>query len=365
MSGSKLSAEELEYYSRQMVLKEIGYNGQLKLKEAKVCLVGVGGLGSSIATQLAAMGVGHLRLVDRDVVEYSNLHRQHLYDMDSLGRPKVEVAAQKLRKLNPNIEVEPLPLSVNASNALEVVGDANVVVDGLDHMAPRYAVNRACVKLGKPYVFGSAITTMGNASTILPRETPCLECFYGNLDDSTLPTCAVVGVHPAIVNIIASIEVSETISVLLGEKPSLAGKLLLGNLRDASFEKIIVARAEGCPVCGTHPQGEPMPLKEDLLEEVCGREGRRTFVISPKRILKLDMEALRSLLHERGLSVTTRAELGVTFKPAEGASVNILSSGVMIAEGFKEAEKVRQLYEDLIAKGLGAKVETPRNRRGE
>jgi len=357
MSSSKLSPSELEYYSRQIVLKEIGYNGQLKLKEAEVCLVGVGGLGSSIATQLAAMGIGHLRLVDRDVVEYSNLHRQHLYDTASLGQPKVEVASRKLRKLNPNIEVEPLPLSVNTSNSLEIIGDADMVVDGLDHMAPRYAVNRACVKLGKPYVFGSAITTMGNASTILPKETPCLECFYGNLDDSTLPTCAVVGVHPAIVSIIASIEVSETVKVILGEKPSLAGKLLFCDLRDASFEKIIITRAEHCPVCGTHPQGEPMPLKEELVEEVCSREGKRTFVISPKRILKLDMEALRSLLHERGFSITIRAELGVTFKPAEGASVSILSSGVMISEGFRKAEKVRQLYEDLIVKGLGVEVD--------
>jgi adenylyltransferase/sulfurtransferase len=356
-SQEKLSPSELEYYSRQIVLKEIGYNGQVKLKSAKVCLVGVGGLGSPIATQLTAMGVGHLRLIDRDIVELSNLHRQHLYDIDSLGQPKVEVAAKKLRRLNPNIEVEPLPLSVNTSNALEVIGDADVVVDGLDHMAPRYAVNRACVKLGKPYVFGSAITTMGNASTIIPKETPCLECFYGNLDDNTLPTCAVVGVHPAIVNIVASIEVSETIKLILGEKPNLTGKLLFCDLRDSSFEKIIIARSEGCPVCGTHPQGEPMLLKEDLVEEVCSREGKRTFFITPKRILRLDMGELRSLLREKGFDITARAELGVTFKPAEGASVSIMSSGVMIAEGFREAEKVRNLYENLIIKNLGVAMD--------
>jgi len=360
-NAEKFSAKELEYYSRQIVLKEIGYNGQLKLKKAKVCLVGVGGLGSSIATQLTAIGVGHLRIVDRDVIELSNLHRQHLYDADSIGYPKVEIAAKKLRKLNPNVEVEPLPVSVNASNALGVVGDADVVVDGLDHMAPRYAVNRACIKRGVPYVFGSAIMTMGNASTIMPGETPCLECFYGNLDDSTLPACAVVGVHPAVLSVIAGVEVSESVKLILGERPSLTGKLLFCDLRDASFEKIMVSKAEGCPVCGINPRSEPTPLKEEIVEEVCGREGRRTFIISPKRILKLDMKPLQNLLNNRGLEITAGAELGVTFEPAEGASVSILSSGIMIAEGFTEADKVQRLYEELIVKGLGLEADILRS----
>ena len=349
----KFSAKELEYYSRQIVLKEIGYNGQLKLKKAKVCIIGVGGLGSSVATQLTAMGIGHLRVIDRDIVELSNLHRQHLYDTDSIGYPKVEVAAKKLRKLNPNIEVEPLPVSVNTSNALEMIDEADVVVDGLDHMAPRYAVNRACTKQGIPYVFGSAIMTMGNASTIMPNETPCLECFYGNLDDTTLPSCAIVGVHPAVLSVIAGMEVSETVKLILGERPSLAGKLLFYDLRDASFEKIIVSKAESCPICGTKPRGEPMPLKEEVIEEVCGREGKRTFIISPKKLLKLNMKALQSLLQEKGLTITTKAELGITFKPEESASVSILSSGIMIIEGFREAEKARHLYDELIVKGLG------------
>ncbi|MEM3630751.1 MAG: HesA/MoeB/ThiF family protein, partial [Nitrososphaerota archaeon] len=146
-----LSNEELEFYSRQIVLSEIGYNGQLKLKNAKVCIVGLGGLGSPAALQLAAMGIGYLRLVDFDTVEISNLQRQYLYDIDSLGYPKVEVAAKKLNKLNPNIEIEPLPLSLNVNNAEEIIKGMDVVIDGLDAMAPRYAINRACLKLKIPY----------------------------------------------------------------------------------------------------------------------------------------------------------------------------------------------------------------------
>jgi len=223
---SSLSDEELEFYSRQIVLPEIGYNGQLKLRNARVCVVGLGGLGSPAALQLAAIGVGYLRLVDYDVIELSNLQRQHLYSVNFLGYPKVEVAAKRLRELNPNVKIEPLPLSLNVNNAEDMVRDMDVVVDGLDRMTPRYAVNRACLKLGVPYVFGAAIMTFGNVSTIIPNKTPCLECFQGNLDDNLLPTCAVVGVHPSILNIIASVEVPEATRIILGEKPRLANKIL-------------------------------------------------------------------------------------------------------------------------------------------
>ena len=205
---AELSEEELEYYSRQVVMADMGYNAQLKLKNSKACLVGVGGLGSPAAMQLAAMGVGYLRIVDRDVVELTNLHRQHLYGVDDVGFPKVEAAAKRLRQLNPYINLEPLPLSVNQTNAEDIVRCMDIVIDGLDSMAGRYAINRACIKLGVPYVFGAAITTTGNLSTIVPAETACLECFYGSLDDKKLPKCGVVGVHPSLVNIIASLEVS-------------------------------------------------------------------------------------------------------------------------------------------------------------
>lgn len=250
-----LSEEELEFYSRQIALREIGYSGQLQLKKAKVCLVGLGGLGSSIAIQLAAVGVGHLRLVDRDVIELSNLQRQHLYTTDLLGYPKVEAAAQRLKAHNPNIEIEPIALSVNADNAEDIIKDANVVLDGLDRMKPRYAVNRACVKLNIPYVFGAAITTLGNASTIIPKKTPCLECFYGNLDDEKLPTCATVGVHISVINIIASIEVAEAVRIITGKQPRLANKLLVCDIEHMTFDEVDVSRAENCPVCGTKPKG--------------------------------------------------------------------------------------------------------------
>jgi molybdopterin/thiamine biosynthesis adenylyltransferase len=347
-----LSDEELEFYSRQIVLRQIGYDGQLKLRNAKVCLVGLGGLGSSAALQLAAMGVGHLRLVDYDVVELSNLQRQHLYDVKSVGYPKVEVAAKRLRQLNPYIEIEPLPLSLSSNNAEDIIRRMDLVVDGLDRLSPRYALNRACVRFGVPYVFGAAIMTFGNVSTIVPGETACLECFHGGSEDETLPACAVVGVHPSIISVIASIEVSEAVRIILGEKPRLANRLLHCDIGRLEFEEIEIAQTEDCPVCGPAPSGPAMPLKQELVTELCARAGRRSFVITPKRDLALGMDELYSLLAREGFKVRVKADLGITFDSGPKGTASLLKSGIMIIEDAANEEGVRDLYGKLVVDGL-------------
>jgi len=343
-----LSDGELEFYSRQMVLPEIGYKGQLKLRNAKVCVAGLGGLGSPAALQLAAMGVGHLRLIDQDIVEVSNLQRQHLYSVSFLGYPKVEAAAKRLQELNPSIEIEPLPLSLSVNNAEDVVRDMDVIVDGLDGMKPRYALNRACLKAGVPYVFGAAIMTFGNVSTIIPGETPCLECFQGNLDDGMLPKCAVVGVHPSILSIIASIEVSEAVKLILGKKPSLAGKILHCDIGNMKFEEVELSKSESCPVCGSTPSDPPMPLKQRLVNEVCGREGKRVFVITPKTNLELNLDNLYPILMKKGFDVKVKADLGTTFDAGAKGTASILNSGIMIIEGANSQKDAYDLYEQIV-----------------
>ena len=342
----ELSDEELNYYSRQIVMTELGYNAQLKLKNSKACLVGLGGLGSPAATQLVAMGVGHLRLVDRDIVELTNLHRQHLYGVDTIGYPKVEVAAKRLQHLNPYIKIEPLPLSINETNAEDIVHGMDVVIDGLDSMVARYAINRACVKLGVPYVFGAAITTTGNLSTIIPGETACLECFYGNLDDKKLPKCSVVGVHPSLVNIIASLEVSEAIRILTGKQPRLAKKLLHFDLDELEFNEINLSKVESCPVCGEHPSGSPMPLKRELVEEICGRKGRKGFVVVPEENLDVNLVDLKNYLKTKGFSIKVVAKLGLTFG-LHDVKASVLKSGIVILEGIKEKEQALKLFSEL------------------
>jgi adenylyltransferase/sulfurtransferase len=344
---SGFSDAEIDYYSRQIVLDGIGLSGQRKLKNAKVCVVGVGGLGSPIVIQLASMGVGHLRIVDRDIVEASNLQRQHLYGMDMVGYPKVEAAAERVRGLNPFIEVDPVPMSVTPGNAERIVEGMDVVVDGLDMMTPRYALNRACVKLGIPFVFGAAITNVGSTSTIVPGETPCVECFQGGIDDDELPTCAVAGVHPSIISIIASIQVSETVRLITGRKPNLAGALMYCDLEDLSFERIELARVESCPVCGSDPVSDPIPLKHDSLEEICGREGRRVFVFSPDEDLGVDLEALNGRLEGLGYQPTVRARLGTSFVRGT-VKGSVLSSGVTVIEGVDGPEVARGIRAELL-----------------
>lgn len=348
----ELSEEELEFYSRQIVLSEIGYSGQLQLKKSKVCLVGLGGLGSSIAVQLAAVGVGHIRLVDRDIVELSNLQRQLLYSVDLLGYPKVEVAARRLKAQNPNIKIESVPLSLNADNAEDIINGADIVLDGLDRMEPRYAVNRACVKLKIPYVFGAAITTMGNASTIIPGKTPCLECFYGNLDDEKLQTCAVVGVHPSVLSVIAGIEVAEAVKIITGKQPRLANKLFVCDIGKMTFDETSVSKAENCPVCGSKPKGSPKPLKRELIEEICGRSGKRVFIITPKKNLELNMKKLHEILKKRNFNIKVKADLGITFNKDHEANATILKSGIMIIEGVNDKEKAFEFYSEIIVDGL-------------
>jgi len=342
----ELSDEELEYYSRQVVMAEMGYNAQLKIKNSKACLVGLGGLGSPASMQLAAMGVGHLRLVDRDVVELTNLHRQHLYGVDDVGYPKVEAAAKRLHSLNPYVELEPLSLSINEANAEDLVRDVDVVVDGLDSMAARYAINRACVKLGVPYVFGAAIATTGNLSTIIPGETACLECFYGNLDDKKLPKCGVVGVHPSLVNIIASLEVSEAIRILTGKQPRLANKLLHFDLDEMEFNEIRLSKVDSCPVCGSHPSGSPMPLKRELVEEICGRKGKKVFVVVPEENLDVNLVDLKNYLKRKGFSIKVEANLGLTFG-LHNVKASVLKSGIFILEGAKEKDEALKLFSEL------------------
>jgi molybdopterin/thiamine biosynthesis adenylyltransferase len=343
---AELSAEELEYYSRQVVMAEMGYNAQLKLKNSKACLAGVGGLGSPAAMQLAAMGVGHLRIVDRDVVELTNLHRQHLYGVDDVGYPKVEAASKRLRNLNPYITVEPLPFSVNQTNAEDIVRGMDVVVDGLDSMNARYVINHVCIKLGVPYVFGAAITTTGNLSTIVPGETACLECFYGGLDDKKLPKCGVVGVHPSLVNIIASLEVSEAIRILTGKQPRLANKLLHFDLDELEFNEINLSKVDCCPVCGQNTSGSPVPFKRELVEEICGRKGKKVFVIVADDNLDINLSKLKNYLANKGFNLRVEGKLGLSFN-LKDVKASVLKTGIVILEGVKGKDEALKLFSEL------------------
>jgi molybdopterin/thiamine biosynthesis adenylyltransferase len=328
----ELSDVELETYGRQIALADIDYDGQLKLRNAKACVIGLGGLGSLIAPKLVGMGIGYLRLVDRDVVSRSDLHRQTLYDVDSIGKPKVEVAFRKLSRLNPDVKLDPFPESLNSMNARELIGGVDVVLDGLDRVEPRYVVNRTCKELNIPYVFGAAIEAFGNLSTILPGQTICLECFMSGLKDDDLPKCGVVGVHPSVLGIVTALQVSEAVRLLIGREPKLLDKLLYIDLRELEFNIFKMKRREDCPVCGVKARRLPEPLADKFFEETCARDGRRNFVISPKERIEIDLEKLILILAQRGFRIKTSDSYGITFDTSKDISTSILKSGTMIAQ---------------------------------
>lgn len=354
----ELSDAELETYSRQIALDDIGYEGQVRIRSARVCLVGAGGLGSLIALQLVAMGVGHLRIVDRDIVCRSDLHRQYLYDVDLLGVPKVEAAFRKLSRLNPDVSIEPVPQSLLPAAANDLIKGADLVLDGLDRPGPRYVLNRACQQLGVPYVFGGAIGNAGNVSTILPSETACIECFMPALKDEEAPRCADVGVHPSVLGMISSVEVSEAIRLITGRGPLLLDKLLHVDLKTLRFVTVNLSRNDACPGCGPLRGASPFPGGDSRFEETCSRDGGRSFILTPKEALALDLDALTDKLVSAGFRLEARGRLGVTFHVPELGAVSVLKSGILILQlrprrtRLSSAE-VRQRLRSVLHENLG------------
>ena len=341
---------DFERYARQISLVEIGLEGQRKLRSARVCVVGVGGLGCPTALQLTGMGVGYLRLIDRDTVSKTDLHRQYLYTTSDVGLPKVEAAVKRLKDLNPDVEVDPIPEALTPFTAKRLIEGVDVVVDGLDRITPRYALNRACLDLKIPYVFGAAIELMGSATTIIPEETPCLECIYPSLNDENLDRCAIVGVHPSILSIVSSIQVSEAVRIIIGKKPQLAGKLFFADLSATSFDLIDVAKSQECLACGKRRAVEEPSFSVEV-EESCARDGRGTLFITPSQPKPVDLGRLEEVLKLRGYQNVKRSLMAVSFDYTPKMRVHILKSGlavVQVAPPRQEGDK-EEAYKAYLA----------------
>ena len=345
--GSELSSEDLDRYSRQVMLEEIGYQGQLKLQQAKVCVVGVGGLGNPITTRLVAMGVGTIRIVDRDVIELSNLHRQTLFDDSDVGEIKVEAAEKKLQKLNPNVTIEALPISVNDYTALEVVDGCDLVIDALDSVNARYSLNKACVQKNIPFVTGAAVGVSGQAFTILPKKSACYHCMFPSLDEDSMPTCSIEGVHPSILSIIGGIEVAEAVKIILGKKPSLSEKILHVDLENLDFVYTKTFKVDECPVCGSGKVAVT-PKEEMIIEELCGRNrGKRTFSLTPTQTFDLDIDKVTKIAQEKGFRIENQGELGLSLR-TDSQSVSFLKRGSAVVVGTNDEGEAVSLYNELL-----------------
>src|SRR6188472_4074499 len=248
----ELTTDELRRYGRHLVLSEVGTEGQRRLKNGRVLLVGAGGLGSPAALYLAAAGVGTLGLVDFDTVDVSNLQRQILFDTTQIGERKTVAASTRLRALNPGVALETHDTPLTSANALEIIRDYDIVVDGADNFATRYLVNDACVLLGKPNVYGSIFRFDGQASVFATDDGPCYRCLYPEPPPPGLvPSCAEGGVLGVLPGLVGTVQATEAIKLILGIGTPLVGRLLLVNALDAEFRSVRVRRNPLCPACGT------------------------------------------------------------------------------------------------------------------
>ena len=251
-SPAPLDADELRRYHRHLILPEVGAAGQRRLKAARVLLVGAGGLGSPAALYLAAAGVGQLGVVDADDVELSNLQRQVLYDSNAVGTPKVESAAARLRAHNPHVDVVAHHTRLTSSNALQLLADYDVIVDGSDNFPTRYLVNDACVLLGKPNAYGSVLRFEGQASVFSFGGGPCYRCLFREPPPAALvQNCEESGVLGVLPGLIGVVQAAETIKLITGAGETLGGRLLLVDGLRMRFRTIDVARDPECPACGT------------------------------------------------------------------------------------------------------------------
>ena len=250
---AQLSKDEILRYSRHLIMPEVGMEGQLKLKQAKVLCIGAGGLGSPLALYLGAAGVGRLGIVDFDVVDYTNLQRQIIHGTTDVGRTKLESARDTLLEINPNVEIESFETRLTSDNALDIFREYDIVADGTDNFPTRYLVNDACVLLGKPNVYASIFRFEGQASIFYAEQGPCYRCLYPEPPPPGLvPSCAEGGVLGVLPGIMGCIQAMETIKLILGRGDSLVGRLLLFDALAMKFRELKLRKNPDCPICGTN-----------------------------------------------------------------------------------------------------------------
>jgi len=332
-----LQFDSSEFYSRQTILTELGKTGQEKLRGSKITIVGLGGLGSISALFLALAGVGTMKLVDQDTVEFNNLHRQALYSLSDLRYPKVEAAARRIRDVNPEIRTEPFPENLGPENISSIIADSDCVVDGLDNMRTRYVVNRYCVDQKIPFVFGGAIGMEGNVAVLKSPETPCLECILAGLDDTDLPTCEIRGVLGATTGIIGAIQAMETVKVLAGIEPDSKAKLMVFDFAQSEFRAIALSIRPDCEVCQIKTHKPPQFARR--LAWLCGSN---TANVNPEQPMSLDLPALtKSIGKTHKILLTTPMLIVFDY---EGREVSIFRKGRMLIKNVGTEDEALEVY---------------------
>lgn len=335
----------LERYSRQVFFGPIGEAGQKKLRDARVTVIGCGALGTVQANLLGRAGVGFIRIIDRDFIEESNLQRQVLFDEKDIadGLPKAAAAERRLRAINSTIDVEGIVSDVNYSNIESFIDGADIVIDGLDNFETRYLINDACVKHGKPWVYGAAVGSYGLSMTILPGETPCLRCVFETAPPAEMnPTCDTAGVLGSLVSVIGSIQVAEAVKYLVGDKASLNKDLLHIDLWRNDYRRLKIARAReksDCPVC-----------KHGRYEFLTAQEGTHSTSLCGRNAVQITMRGRTDKLDFNRMTDKLKGAGGVSFNKfmlkfsADGCDLTVFPDGRAIIKGTDDHDRARVLY---------------------
>jgi adenylyltransferase/sulfurtransferase len=331
-----------ERYSRQILFKEIGADGQRRLLESRVLLVGAGALGAAHAETLARAGVGFIRIVDRDFVEFSNLQRQTLYsEADAIERlPKAVAAKNRLAAINSEIEIEAIVADINHTNIESFLEDADLAIDGTDNFQIRYLLNDAAVKLGKSWIYGAAVSSYGTTMTIIPSETPCLRCIFEEIPAAgSAPTCDTAGVVQAVISSVSAIQTTEAIKLLTGKKEKLHVSLLQIDIWQNEWRKIrLGAPNAGCECCAKHNFEFLEAAESELFTTLCGRD---SVQIRPPNAAAIDLGALAERF--RGLGEIKHNEYLVRLA-VDGFEITVFSDARAIIKGTDEITKARGIY---------------------
>ena len=295
----QLNNDEIRRYSRQLILPQVGMAGQKKIRSTSVLCIGAGGLGSPIAMYLAAAGIGKMGILDFDSVDFSNLQRQIIHGTEDVGRPKTDSAKETIASINPNVEVVIHKTRISSENALEIIGQYDVVVDGTDNFPTRYLTNDACVLLKKPNVYGSIFRFEGQASVFAPHlGGPCYRCLYPEPPPpGMVPSCAEGGVLGVLPGIIGTIQATEILKLAMGKGTSLTGRLLLFNALDMKFRELKLRRDPKCPICGDNPT-----IKELIdYEQFCGIQPEPTVPASNPD--EVSVQEMKKALEDRSQNI--------------------------------------------------------------
>lgn len=336
----------MERYSRQILFADIGKEGQKKLQNARVLIIGCGALGTAHAETLNRAGVGLLRLVDRDFVEFSNLQRQTLFDENDAEQrlPKAVAAKNKLEKINSSVKIESIVADVNNSNIESLIADVDLVLDGTDNFQTRYLINDACVKHGKTWIYGAVVSSYGTTMTIVPQTTPCLRCIFEEIPSAaSAPTCETAGVIQPIVSVISAIQTAEALKILTGNLDKLHKQLIQVDVWNNEWRSIkLGVPQKDCPCCALKNFEFLSANWRDFASVLCGRNAVQ---ILPANQAEIDLKRLAEKLKQIGR--VKQNEYLIRFN-VEGYEMTIFNDARAIIRGTDDISLARSLYSKYI-----------------